>query len=148
MGALSLAPLQQQSQTFEPVFALASRPSLQPLRRAEQAARGLPGGLAGAGDGTRWRGEKSAFKILILTPCTDHIVAWKVRFLLNLDNVPAGVSATGDDNIIHDTTSDPVTEHTVSAGEFGHPTCDATATAVAGNLPTTHLVGAVAARLC
>jgi uncharacterized protein GlcG (DUF336 family) len=76
------------------------------------------------------------------TSCTDHIVAWKVRYALNLDNVPGGVSPTGDDNIIHDVTVDPATGHTVSAGGFGHPSCDATATTVAGNLPTTHPIGA------
>src|SRR5687768_8157222 len=27
------------------------------------------------------------------TSCTDHIIAWKVRHALNLDNVPAGVGA-------------------------------------------------------
>ena len=80
------------------------------------------------------------------TSCTDHIVAWKVRFALNLDNVPAGVSPTGDDNIIHDVTVDPATGHTVSAGGFGHPECDATATAIAEDLPGTHPVGSAAAR--
>ena len=75
------------------------------------------------------------------TSCTDHIIAWKVRHALNLDNVPGGVSPTGDDNIIHDVVVDPVTGHTVSAGGFGHPSCDATATAVANNLPVTHPVG-------
>ena len=75
------------------------------------------------------------------TSCTDHIVAWKVRHALNLDNVPAGVSPTSDDNIIHDVTVDPATGHTVSAGGFGHPKCDATATSVANNLPKTHPVG-------
>jgi len=35
------------------------------------------------------------------TSCTDHIVAWKARFALNLDNVIAGVAA-GTDNIIFD----------------------------------------------
>ncbi len=33
------------------------------------------------------------------TSCTDHVVAWKVRDGLLLDNVPGGVSATGDDNL-------------------------------------------------
>jgi uncharacterized protein GlcG (DUF336 family) len=75
------------------------------------------------------------------TSCTDHIVAWKVRDALLLDNVPAGVSPNGDDNIIFDTTKDPVTGHTVSAGGFGHPECDATATAEANNLPVEHPVG-------
>src|SRR5262245_56046562 len=36
------------------------------------------------------------------TSCTDHIIAWKIRHALNLDNLPGGVSATGDDNIVHD----------------------------------------------
>ena len=75
------------------------------------------------------------------TSCTDHIVAWKVRDALGLDFVPAGVSPTGDDNIIFDTNVDPATGHTVSAGGFGHPECDATATAEAGNLPTNHPIG-------
>jgi uncharacterized protein GlcG (DUF336 family) len=79
------------------------------------------------------------------TSCTDHIVAWKVRFALNLDNVPAGVSPTGDDNIIHDVTVDPVTGHTVSAKGFGHPECDAAATGIAKDLPKTHPVGAAPA---
>ncbi len=34
------------------------------------------------------------------TSCSDHIIAWKVRHAINFDNVPPGVSATGDDNII------------------------------------------------
>jgi uncharacterized protein GlcG (DUF336 family) len=78
------------------------------------------------------------------TSCTDHIVAWRVRFRLNLDNVPAGVSPTGDDNIIHDVTVDPATGHTVSAGGFGHPTCDAAATDIAKNLPASHPIGPAA----
>jgi uncharacterized protein GlcG (DUF336 family) len=75
------------------------------------------------------------------TSCTDHIVAWKTRSLLNLDNVPAGVSPTGDDNIIHDTITDPTTGHTVSASGFGHPSCDTTATTVSQSLPATYPVG-------
>ncbi len=76
------------------------------------------------------------------TSCTDHIVAWKVRFGLNLDNVPTGVSPTEDDNIIHDVTTDEETGHTVSEGGFGHPTCDEDATSTAEELPETHPVGA------
>ena len=75
------------------------------------------------------------------TACTDHIIAWKIRHALNLDNVPFGVSPTGDDNIIHDLTVDPVTGHTVSSSGFGHPICDAGATAIAADLPNTHPVG-------
>src|SRR5437899_10201478 len=40
------------------------------------------------------------------TSCTDHIIAWKIRHALNLDNVPAGVSPTHDDNIIYDIAQD------------------------------------------
>jgi uncharacterized protein GlcG (DUF336 family) len=75
------------------------------------------------------------------TSCTDHIVAWKVRDAILLDNVPTGVSPTGDDNIIFDTTVDSETGHTVSAGGFGHPVCDAAATTEAGSLPVDHPVG-------
>jgi len=56
------------------------------------------------------------------TSCTDHTVAWKVRHLLNLDNVPAGVAPGGTDNIIHDIAPD-TNGHPVSASGFGHPTC-------------------------
>jgi len=35
------------------------------------------------------------------TSCADHNVAWKTRDALKLDYVPAGVSLTGDDNIIY-----------------------------------------------
>jgi uncharacterized protein GlcG (DUF336 family) len=89
------------------------------------AAGALIGGIGVSGD----------------TSCTDHIVAWKVRFALNLDNVPAGVSPTGDDNIIHDVTVDAATGHTVSAGGFGHPQCDAAATGIAEDLPDAYPVG-------
>src|SRR6185295_1194131 len=43
------------------------------------------------------------------TSCTDHIIAWKVRHALNLDNVPAGVAPgapNGTDNIIFDIAPD------------------------------------------
>jgi len=73
------------------------------------------------------------------TSCTDHIVAWKTRFALNLDNVTAGV-AGGTDNIIFDLVKDG-NNHNSSTGGFGHPKCDATATAVGNALPTTHPVG-------
>jgi len=85
------------------------------------AAGALVGGVGVSGD----------------TSCTDHIIAWKVRFTLNLDNVPGGVSATGDDNMIF-----PPAEGLQAA--FTHPRCTpvgAPATAIARNLPTTHPVG-------
>ncbi len=74
------------------------------------------------------------------TSCTDHIIAWKIRHRLNLDNVPAGVSATHDDNIIHDVTVDP-NGHLVSGSGFGHPRCDSNATAIAAGLPTAYPIG-------
>src|SRR5436190_9654174 len=58
------------------------------------------------------------------TSCTDHIVAWKVRKALGLDYVPAGVSATGDDNMVHDATS----------GWF-HPVCSDAEKAIVEALP-------------
>lgn len=77
------------------------------------------------------------------TSCTDHIIAWKVRDALGLDNVPGGVSPTQDDSIIHDVTIDPVTGHTMSERGFGHPECDANGAAreIAEALPETHPVG-------
>ncbi len=52
------------------------------------------------------------------TPCADHIVAWKVRDVLQLDFIPAGVSASADDNIIFDLQPDGT-----SLSGFGHPSC-------------------------
>jgi uncharacterized protein GlcG (DUF336 family) len=75
------------------------------------------------------------------TSCADHIIAWKVRHALNLDNVPAGVAGPGKDNIIHDVTVDPATGHTTSKSGFGHPTCSAESTTIANNLPTSHPTG-------
>jgi uncharacterized protein GlcG (DUF336 family) len=75
------------------------------------------------------------------TSCADHIIAWKVRHALNLDNVPAGVAGPDKDNIIHDVTVDAGTGHTVSKGGFGHPICSAESTKIAGDLPKTHPPG-------
>ena len=61
------------------------------------------------------------------TSCTDHIVAWKLRKALGLDYVPAGVSPTGDDNIVYDENSG-----------WAHPDCGGSAKATAEALPTTH----------
>lgn len=50
------------------------------------------------------------------TSCTDHVVAWRVRDLLDLDSVPGGVGDDGaTDNLI---IADPVTPNT-----FEHPDC-------------------------
>ena len=61
------------------------------------------------------------------TSCTNHIVAWKLRKALKLDYVPAGVSPTGDDNIVHEPAS----------GWF-HPDCGAIEKAITEALPVTN----------
>jgi uncharacterized protein GlcG (DUF336 family) len=79
------------------------------------------------------------------TSCTDHIVAWKVRHALNLDNVPAGVApgaTNGTDNIILDIVPNPANGHEKSPSGWGHPRCaGAPAEAIAAALPTTHPIG-------
>jgi len=72
------------------------------------------------------------------TSCTDHIVAWKARFALNLDNVIAGVSA-GTDNIIFDITGRPWQSKSTSG--FGHPDCGFGEKPIAQALPASHPVG-------
>jgi uncharacterized protein GlcG (DUF336 family) len=62
----------------------------------------------------------------------DHNIAWKVRHLLALDFVPAGVSPTKDDNIVYDLTNG------VSASGWGHPSVSPAATTIAQQLPTTN----------
>src|SRR6266849_424057 len=92
-----------------------------------QSARKVVGGLGVSGD----------------TSCTDHIIAWKVRDLLNLDNVPGGVApgvssgltvpgvtVPGNDNMINDIFVDRGTGQLVSASGYGHQTCDAAATVI------------------
>lgn len=70
------------------------------------------------------------------TSCSDHIIAWKVRYTLNLDNVPKGVSATGDDNIIF-----PPAVGLQAA--FTHPDCAPVGNPapIANALPVTHPIG-------
>ena len=73
------------------------------------------------------------------TSCSDHIIAWKLRHALNLDNVPAGPdSDSNTDNIIF-------TDGTLDG--FEHPSCFDTPdqgdhVAIADALPDTHPVGA------
>ena len=52
------------------------------------------------------------------TSCADHNIAWRLRNTLGLDYVPAGVSATKDDQIIFDIDGGK------SAGGFGHAKCE------------------------
>src|SRR3989441_11687607 len=68
--------------------------------------------------------------------CADHNIAWKMRFNLQLDHVPAGVADVGkDDNIIYDMPNG------ISASGFGHPECSALATSIGKALPQTHPIG-------
>jgi hypothetical protein len=73
------------------------------------------------------------------TSCTDHIIAWKLRHSLNLDNIPGGVAGTapGTDNIIY---------KVGSLDGFEHPKCFDTPGqgdhfTIGTNLPSTHEVG-------
>ena len=66
--------------------------------------------------------------------CADHNIAWKVRHALELDYVPGGVSATGDDNIVNDVTDGK------SPSGWGHPVTTPEATAISKALPQTHPV--------
>ncbi|MGH7579522.1 MAG: GlcG/HbpS family heme-binding protein [Gemmatimonadales bacterium] len=73
------------------------------------------------------------------TSCTDHIIAWKLRHALNLDNVPAGPDTdSGTDNIIF-------TDGTLDG--FEHPECfdgpdQGLHVLIANDLPNTHPIGA------
>lgn len=58
------------------------------------------------------------------TSCADHNIAWRMRHSLNLDFVPAGVSASGDDNINYK----EIVPSPSLANDFSHPVC-----AIAGN---------------
>jgi hypothetical protein len=71
------------------------------------------------------------------TSCTDHIIAWKLRHLLELDYVPGGVSPTGDDNIVHDLVDDG-NGHPISPSGWGHPDFGDPEKTIAEQLPVTH----------
>ena len=62
--------------------------------------------------------------------CADHHIAWKTRDILGLDNIPGGVSPTGDDNIVYDIT-------TKSSSGWGHPGCTVAAIKIGEALPNT-----------
>jgi uncharacterized protein GlcG (DUF336 family) len=65
------------------------------------------------------------------TSCTDHIIAWKVRDAIGLDYVPAGVSLTGDDNIVFDQSSG-----------WAHPECGLGEVEISDALTTDYPIGA------
>ena len=67
--------------------------------------------------------------------CADHNIAWKLRDVLALDNIPGGVSTTTDDNIVYDISGG------ASASGWGHPECAPEATVIGNGLPTTNPVG-------
>jgi uncharacterized protein GlcG (DUF336 family) len=73
------------------------------------------------------------------TSCTDHIIAWKLRHALNLDNVPAGVADGG-------TTDNIIFPKNQKLEGFEHPKCFDTPgrgdhVTIAENLPQTNPVG-------
>lgn len=74
-------------------------------------------------------------------PCTDHIVAWKVRDTLALDFVPFGPAPDGSDNIVHDIAPNPAGGSGISASGWGYPVCTPQATEIAAALPVTHPLG-------
>jgi uncharacterized protein GlcG (DUF336 family) len=67
------------------------------------------------------------------TSCTDHVVAWRVRNELGLDDVPGGVSDTGDDNLIIKPSPQP--------GSFEHPDCGGGVAGIIAGLPTNFPIG-------
>jgi uncharacterized protein GlcG (DUF336 family) len=71
------------------------------------------------------------------TSCSDHIIAWKLRHSLNLDNVPAGPAPSNTDNIIYQVGDIDGFEHPKcfdTAGQGNHVT-------IGNNLPTNFPVG-------
>jgi uncharacterized protein GlcG (DUF336 family) len=61
------------------------------------------------------------------TSCADHMIAWRVRDNLKLDNLAGVGGVSGDparpDNIVYDITDNPNGGTGNSAGGFGHATC-------------------------
>ena len=61
------------------------------------------------------------------TSCADHMIAWRVRNHLGLDELAGVGGVSGDparpDNIIYDIAANPNGGAGVSAGGFGHPEC-------------------------
>ena len=61
------------------------------------------------------------------TSCADHMIGWRTRANLALDQLSGVGGVSGDamrpDNIIYDITANPDGGTGVSAGGFGHPEC-------------------------
>jgi hypothetical protein len=51
------------------------------------------------------------------TACADHVIAWRARHELGLDNVPMGVAPGPSDNLIFDI------QDGQSPSGYGHPSC-------------------------
>jgi len=64
--------------------------------------------------------------------CADHNIAWKVRHILKLDYIPAGVSPNKDDNIVNDIVDG------ISSSGWGHPVCTSEADDIAKGFSKTH----------
>lgn len=73
------------------------------------------------------------------TSCTDHIIAWRIRHALNLDDSPAGVAPGGTDNMIFDIVGS--NGNFKSKGGFGHPECGFGETSIIKALPTNFPIG-------
>ena len=95
-----------------------------------------PGGIVTFGGGLALYDQKGtligALGASGNTSCADNNVAWRARHALNLDHVPAGPSAKGNDSIIYD-----IGLSGKSASGFGQPTCGGKEDDVAKSLPDT-----------
>jgi hypothetical protein len=60
------------------------------------------------------------------TSCADHNIAWRVRQMLKLDNVPGGPSPDHNDKVVYDVGPDGK-----SKSGWGHPQCGHSAAQVA-----------------
>lgn len=70
------------------------------------------------------------------TSCADHVLAWKIRDALGLDNVPGGVNDGANDNMI-------IAPDNALEAAFAHPSCSPVGQPVdiVDDLPTTHPIG-------
>ncbi|UCC55780.1 MAG: heme-binding protein [Gammaproteobacteria bacterium] len=61
------------------------------------------------------------------TSCADHMIGWRTRANLSLDQLSGVGGVSGDttrpDNIVYDITPNPDGGAGISAGGFGHPEC-------------------------
>jgi uncharacterized protein GlcG (DUF336 family) len=134
----------QESNPVDPATAYAGNPALYGTAQDPMTGKRIGGINVFAGGLALYSTDGTLLGGLGLsgdTSCTDHIIAWKLRHAINLDNVPAGVADGGkDDNIIFDFVNG------VSQSGFGHPTCFDTQGRgnhkdIAENLPTNFPVG-------